>query len=232
MKRLILRSVAVSRAVACGFLCLVCLAASAGLALGAQNAAPAPQNPEETLAQVRADAERGDPQAMFVMGGVYVEGLIVQRNLSTAREWYEKSANAGLAEGIFNVGVCWEAGMGSAADPVKAAEFFKRAADMNLPQALFKMSVILDGGIGVERDAAASIDYLKRAAEARNPDAAAIWGLVCLNGSGGQARDGAKGLGMLKVAAEAGNVEAMKNIAVVYKDGIEIQASAFDAFKS
>jgi TPR repeat protein len=210
---------------------------SGGLAWGAQRAAPAapapaPQSsPQEVLAQVQADAERGDPQAMFTMGGFYVEGLIVQRNFSIAREWYEKSANAGLPEGIFNVGVCWETGMGSAADPAKAAGFFKRAADMNLPQALFKMSVILDGGLGVERDQAAAIDYLKRAAEAKHPDAAAIWGLLCLNGSNGQAPDGTMGLTMLKVAAEAGNVEAMKNIAVVYKDGIQIQASPYDALK-
>jgi TPR repeat protein len=38
-------------------------------------------------------------------------------------------------------------------------------------------------------------------------------------------------MGMLEVAAEAGNVEAMKNIAVVYKDGIEVEASPGDALK-
>jgi TPR repeat protein len=206
---------------------------SRGAAWGAAAAAPAPvrQSPQEALAAVRADAERGDPQAMFTMGGLYVDGLIVQRNFSVAREWYEKSAGAGLPEGIFNVGVCWETGMGSEADPVKAAEFFKRAADMNLPQALFKMSVILDGGLGVERDAAAAMDYLRRAADARHPDAAAIMGLVYLNGTNGEKPDGEKGLVMLKVAAEAGNVEAMKNIAVVYKDGIQTAASPADALK-
>jgi TPR repeat protein len=250
MKRLSLITAAARCFGVRGFLCLACVLAAlavisgGGLAWGAASGAdpatgadPAPgdgaarQTPQEVLAAVRADAERGDPRAMFAMGGLYVEGLIVQRNYSIAREWYEKSANAGLPEGIFNVGVCWETGMGSAADAAKAAEFFKRAADMNLPQALFKMSVILDGGLGVERDQAASADYLKRAAEARHPDAAAIWGLVCLNGANGEKPDGEKGLVMLKIAAEAGNIEAMKNIAVVYKDGIETQASPLDALK-
>jgi TPR repeat protein len=218
-----------------GFLCLACVLAamSGGLAWGAQGAAAAPaqRSPQEAAAEVLAQAERGDPQAMFTMGGLYVEGLIVQRNFSVAREWYEKAAAAGLAEGVFNVGVCWETGMGSAADAAKAAEFFKRAADMNLPQALFKMSVILDAGAGVERDPAASMDYLKRAADARHPDAASIMGLVYLNGADGGKPDGNKGLLMLKIAAEAGNVEAMKNIAVVYKDGIAIKASPTEALK-
>jgi hypothetical protein len=207
------------------------LAASSLAAALPAELAPKTESPQEILARVSAQAERGDSQAMFAMGGFYVEGLLVQRNFSTAREWYEKAAAAGLAEGVFNVGVCWETGMGSAADPEKAAGFFKRAADMNLPQALFKMSVILDGGLGVERDQTASLDYLKRAADARHPDAASIMGLVYLNGANGEKKDGNKGLNMLKIAAEAGNVEAMKNIAVVYKDGIEVQASPYDALK-
>jgi TPR repeat protein len=102
---------------------------------------------------------------------------------------------------------------------------------MNLPQALFKMSVILDAGAGVERNEESAMDYLVRAADAKQPDAAAIMGLVYLNGAGGQSKDGQKGMNMLKVAAEAGNVEAMKNIAVVYKDGIEVKASPSDALK-
>jgi TPR repeat protein len=243
MKRLGLVSVKGVGFAVRGFLCLVCVLAamSGGLAWGARavpapaasDPAPAPErkSPQEAMAEVLAQAERGDPQAMFTMGGLYVDGLIVQRNFSVAREWYEKSAAAGLAEGVFNVGVCWETGMGSAADAAKAAEFFKRAADMNLPQALFKMSVILDAGAGVERDPAAALDYLKRAADARHPDAASIMGLVYLNGANGEKPDGDKGLVMLKIAAEAGNVEAMKNIAVVYKDGIAVKASPADALK-
>lgn len=214
---------------ACALLLFV-FSGAAG-AVDVSSLAPKPESPREVLERVRSEADRGDARAMFAMGGFYVEGLIVQRNFTTAREWYEKAANAGLAEGVFNVGVCWETGMGSAADPAKAAEFFKRAADANLPQALFKMSLILDGGLGVERDQAASMAYLKRAADARHPDAASIMGLVYLNGTNGEPRDGDKGLNMLKIAAEAGNVEAMKNIAVVYKDGIEVQASPLDALK-
>jgi TPR repeat protein len=190
-----------------------------------------PASPQEALEKVRAEAERGDARAMFTMGGIYVEGLLVQRNFSTAREWYEKSAGAGLAEGVFNVGVCWETGMGSAADPSKAAEFFKQAADMNLPQALFKMSVILDGGLGVKRDEEASINYMEKAASAGHPDAASIMGLVYLNGLRGRKKDHSEGIRLLKVAAAAGNAEAMKNMAVVYKNGIGVPASPANSLK-
>jgi TPR repeat protein len=207
----------------------------------AQSARPAPVNTqaasgrqitqEQAFAMVRAQADGGDTGALITLGGFYAEGLGVAKNFSRARECYEKAADAGMAEGIYNVGVCWEVGMGSAADPARAAEFFRRAADMRLPQALFKMSVILDAGSGVARDEASSISYMTRAAAEGHPDAASIMGLVYLNGLKGQEKNATEGMKMLKIAASSGSVEAMKNIAVVYKDGIGIKASPSTALK-
>lgn len=187
--------------------------------------------PEQAFSAVLAQAEKGDTGALIVLGGFYAEGVGVQKNFSKARECYEKAADAGMAEGVYNVGICWEVGMGSAADSARAAEYFRRAADMQLPQALFKMSVILDSGTGVERDEQASIGYMARAAASGHPDAASIMGLVYLNGLRGQKKNAEEGMKMLKVAASAGNSEAMKNLAVVYKDGIGIKASPQEALK-
>jgi TPR repeat protein len=196
--------------------------------LGAQETAV---TPEQAFTRVRAEAEKGDARALLTLGGFYAEGIGVQKNFSKARECYEKAAATGMAEGIYNVGICWEVGMGSEADSAQAAEYFKKAADMNLPEALFKMSVILDSGAGVKRDEKASVDYMARAAAAGHPDAASIMGLVYLNGLRGQKQNTQEGMKLLKAAASAGSVEAMKNIAVVYKDGIGIAASPTDALK-
>jgi TPR repeat protein len=186
---------------------------------------------DQAFSEALAGAERGDPQALLKLGAFYAEGVVVQKNYSKARECYEKAAQAGLAEGIYNVAVCWEVGMGSEADPARAAEYFRKAADMMLPQALFKMSVILDSGFGVGRDEKASIGYMIKAAAAGHPDAAAIMGVVYMNGLRGQKKNAEEGMKMLKMAASSGRVEAIKNIAVVYKDGIGIKASPADALK-
>ncbi|MDR1651795.1 MAG: sel1 repeat family protein, partial [Synergistaceae bacterium] len=170
-----------------------------------------PATPEQAFAGVQSQAQAGNLQAMLTLGGFYAEGYGVQRNFSRAREWYEKAAEAGMAEGVYNVGVCWETGMGSAADPAEAVGYFRRAADeMNLPQAMFKMSAVLDEGAGVPRDEAGATKYLIRAAEARHPGAAAIAGVIYLDGLRGQPKDSIKGMNMLKIAAGAGSVEAMK----------------------
>ncbi|MDR1021400.1 MAG: sel1 repeat family protein [Synergistaceae bacterium] len=187
--------------------------------------------PEQAFSAVLAQADGGDAGALVTLGGFYAEGFGVQKNFSLARECYEKAAQAGSSEGVYNVGVCWEIGMGSAADAERASGYCRRAADMNLPQALFKMSVILDSGSGVARDEKASIEYMAKAAEARHPDAAGIMGLVYLNGLRGQKKDPSEGMKMLNIAVSAGNVEAMKNIAVVYKDGLGVKASPAEALK-
>ena len=187
--------------------------------------------PEQAFNIVSTEAAGGNAQALITLGGFYAEGVGTPKNFSWARECYEKADRAGSAEGTYNMGICWEVGMGSAADAARAAEYFKRAADMKLPQALFKMSLILDAGTGVMRDEKASIDYMARAATAGHPDAAGIMGLVYLNGLRGQKKDLGEGVKMLNIAASAGNVEAMKNIAVTYKDGIGVRASPAEALK-
>jgi TPR repeat protein len=216
------------------FFVLVFLISGTGTAAFAASESGAPDKPvpqDEAFATVLAEADRGDPQALLTLGGFYAEGVGVQKNYSKARECYQKAADAGMAEGIYNVGVCWEVGMGSEADPKRAVDFFRKAAGMDLPQALFKMSFVLDAGSGVERDEKASVDYMAKAAAAGHPDAASIMGLVYLNGLRGQKQNTDEGLRLLKVAASSGNVEAMKNIAVVYKDGLGTAASPPEALK-
>jgi TPR repeat protein len=56
-------------------------------------------------------------------------------------------------------------------------------------------------------------------------------GVVYVNGLRGQKKNAEEGMKMLKRAAASGRVEAIKNIAVVYKDGIGIKASPADALK-
>jgi TPR repeat protein len=196
-----------------------------------QNKQGSPLAREDAFSAVLAGAEKGDAGALLALGGFYAEGIGVPRNFSKARECYEKAAQAGMAEALYNVGVCWEVGMGSEADPAKAAGYFRKAADMKLPQAMFKMSMILDSGDGVSRDEKASIDYMANAALAGYPDAASIMGVVWLNGLRGQKKDEREGMRMLEIAASSGVVEAMKNIAVVYKEGIGVEASPSDALK-
>ena len=67
-----------------------------------------------------AEAAKGNVNAMLTLGRFYEQGVGVSRNYTKAMEWYDKAAKAGQPEGYYNLGVCYEIGMGVTADAAKA----------------------------------------------------------------------------------------------------------------
>lgn len=175
---------------------------------------------QEAVKILTEQADKGDGQAMLSLGSLYENGLGVSRNYTKAFEWYKKSADAKQAEGWYNMGVCYEIGMGVAANGGEALKAFKKAADMKLPQAFYKLSsVYLEGNL-VKPNNKEAMYYLTRAQEAGHALAANELGVIYLNGALDQKVDGKRAVDMFGRSANLGNPEAMKNLAVVYKDGL------------
>lgn len=193
-----------------------CLSAGASAPVAMQQ----PMTPEEAFAYTETRANGGDVKAMLTMGGFYEQGIGTYRDYTKALEWYRKAADGGAPEGIYNVAVFQEVGMGAASDIQKAAEGFRKAADTGLPQAHYKLSTLYAEGRGVAKDEARAVEHLKKAAEAGHSVAANDMGVICLHGLMGQKEDGSTALTMFLKAADAGNLEAVKNIAVIFRDGI------------
>jgi TPR repeat protein len=214
---------------------------------------------DQAFVLVAGEAEKGNPDAMLTLGGMYEQGIGIGRNFGKAREWYQKAAAAGLATGRYNVGVCWELGMGSEVNLEKALEEYQKAADMGLAQAMFKIFTLLstsddspkdeqrsfDLGLpqamfklfaqpstgGISKDKSRAFANLQKAADAGHADAAGLLGVTLLNGLSGQEKNQAKALTYLAIAAQAGNLEAMKNLGVVFKDGLGTNVSLVTALK-
>ena len=83
--------------------------AAASKAPAAESAAKAPApkaeagqavSPQAVFAAVLVEAEKGDLLAMLRVGAFYENGYGVERNFGKALEWYKKSADGGLLEGI------------------------------------------------------------------------------------------------------------------------------------
>ena len=196
-------------------------------------AAPVQQQriqPEAAFALMAAEAEKGNANAMLTLGRFYEQGVGVARNYTKAMEWYEKAAKAGQAEGYYNLGVCYEIGMGVTADAGKAIQNYQKAADMGLALAMYKLSSIYISGTGAPRDAAKGISYLEKAANAGMAVAANDLGGIYLSGLLGQKKDEKKALAMFTKAADLGNLEAVKNIAVMHKDGVGTKADPAAAY--
>lgn len=182
-------------------------------------------SPVELFALVAGEAEKGNPQAMLQMGVLYERGIGVPLNFGKALDWYRKAATAELAEGYYNVAVCYEIGMGTTVEPQRALANFEKAAAMGLGVASYKLAAMHFAGTGTAKNEAKAVSYLLQAANAGYAPAANEMGIVYLQGQYGQKQDNGQAMTMFTKAAELGNLEAIKNIAVLYKDGLGVSAS-------
>ncbi len=196
----------------------------------ARQAQPQQLQPGAAFALMAGEAEKGNANAMLALGRFYEQGVGAARNYTKAMEWYEKAAKAGQPEGHYNVGVCYEIGMGASSDMSKAIQNYQKAADLGLALAMYKLSSIYISGNGAAKDAARGIGWLEKAAGAGMAVAANELGFVYLSGLLGQKKDESKALAMFTRAADMGNLEAIKNIAVIHKDGLGVKADPARAY--
>ena len=104
----------------------------AGQALHAQQS----DMDHQALAQLRAEAEKGDAKAQFELGGAFYSGKFgLATNYVEAVKWFRKAAEQNHAQAQFNLGVCYGNGEGVAKDAVEAVKWYRKAAAQNLAQA-------------------------------------------------------------------------------------------------
>jgi TPR repeat protein len=89
---------------------------------------PAPKTtPPSASEKNRRDAERGNPNAQFLLGLSYVEGKGVTQDFTNAVFWLRKAADQGQPDAQNNLGICYVRGSGVPKDLVKAYKWFSLA---------------------------------------------------------------------------------------------------------
>ena len=128
---------------ACGFL-LILNVAEAQLPVSftteATNAAPA-----YSFEQTKAMAENGDASAQFDLGNFYFKAT----NLVLAVQWFQKSAQQGLAAAQSQLGIFYQNGYGVPRDNEQAAKWFSKAAHQGDKVGQTMLGICYDLGQGV-----------------------------------------------------------------------------------
>lgn len=117
------------------------------------------------LAELNADAKKGDLDAMFMLSRLYAEGKGVQQDLKVAFEWMEKAAKGGSTRAEGTLAMYYSEGIGTARDDAKSLEFALRAAEKGDPISQFIMGMRYNTGTGVTRDPAQAEAWWSKAAE-------------------------------------------------------------------
>src|SRR5579859_2309743 len=93
------------------------------------------------LADIRAKAEKGDPQSQFELGKVFYSGALgVDTDYGEAVKWYRKAADQNHAEAQDCLGVCYAKGQGVWKDESMAVKWFRKAAEQNVAEAQYGLA--------------------------------------------------------------------------------------------
>jgi TPR repeat protein len=130
-------------------------------AVGA-TAAPVP----DVIAGLMADAVGGDPVAQRNLAIVYLKGLGVPANESTAMKWCKRAAENGDAAAQTELAFRYEMGWGVPMDDPASLSWVQKAAAQNYPDALALLGVRYESGAGVDRSSTEALRYYRAAAEA------------------------------------------------------------------
>ena len=110
-------------------------------------------------------AEEGDADAQWHLGCIYGNGEGVQKNLSKAEEWYQKSAEQGDSTYQWLLGSMYECGEIVEKNFSKAVEWYQKSAEQGDAEGQWRLGSMYENGEGVEKDLAKAVEWYQKSAE-------------------------------------------------------------------
>ena len=170
------------------------------------------------LPKIKAEADKGVPEAMSLLGYLLLEGFGTAKDEEQAVRWYKKAADKGLAAGMYQLGTVYADGRGVKKDDEEAVRWFKKAAEKGLAAGMNELGTIYVNGRGVKKDDEEAVRWYWKAA-----DKGETWAMVALGSMYAEGRgvkkDDEEAVSWFKKAADKGEAGAMHNLGWMYQNG-------------
>ena len=114
-------------------------------------------------------AEKGNVEAMNLLGGLYVTNARVPSDYSMALYWFQRAVDGGCADAMHNIAHMYLRGLGVARDYANAFRWFQRAAEGGNALAMHGVAAMAEHGLGTTRDLALARSMYRKAAESGIP---------------------------------------------------------------
>ncbi|MEI6279457.1 MAG: tetratricopeptide repeat protein [Verrucomicrobiae bacterium] len=168
----------------------------------------------QAIEKYKGAADLGNAEAWNVLGILTMQGG--DSKAPEAFGYFSKAADGGYPRGIYNLGLCYRDGVGTASDSSKALGLFQKASDLGIPEAMVALAAAYETGTGADADKA--IQWYQKAAAAGNLDAMVALGKAYAEGNG-VTRDEAKAATLFEQAAAKDRADAINNLGVLYAKG-------------
>jgi hypothetical protein len=172
----------------------------------------------EVFAAFSAAANDGSPFAACICCRLCKAGHGTEKSASDAFNWATKASLAGFAPGFFELGACYEEGIGVPRDVDKALELYQRSAIAQYGFAAFRLGMACYNGEFAPVDVVQAVRWMERAYElgdTRGAHALADW----YESGEKLKRDDRSSLLWYKRASELGDPLASFRLQMVYTVG-------------
>jgi localization factor PodJL len=174
---------------------------------GRSSTPPKPE-PREDLQMLTSAASRGDREAQFRIGALFLSEGASQGDPATAARWLARAADQGHAESQFVLASLFERGAGVPKDEGQARDLYRRAASAGHIRAMHNLGVLLSAQ-DTPQDYAEAAGWFTSAAAAGLADSQFNLALLYERGLGVQ-QDARKAYFWYQVASLAGDKEAAR----------------------
>jgi TPR repeat protein len=175
-------------------------------------------SPKDAFEDYRQAAERGNPDAQFELGTMYLNGKGTDKDAVKAFNWFTKAGEQGLAKAQLMVALCYKMGLGVKVDDFKAIPWLRKAADAGYPRAQTTLGVCYLEGSGVSPNPYEGVKWLQKSASQGDAEAQEALG-VCYATGRGVNRDVKQAFQWFSKAAEQNLPAAQTSVGFCYENG-------------
>ena len=147
-----------------------------------------------------------------------------------AVKWWQKGAEAGIAEAQYNLGLCYENGTGVEKNPEEAVKWYHRAAEQGLAEAQSRFGNAYINGYGVDKNFEEAVKWYRKAVEQGLAVAQNSLGIQYWKGEGVE-QNLEEAVKWFHRAAEQGYDWAQHNLGTSYRDGKGVEQNEDEAIK-
>ncbi|HEV7670883.1 MAG TPA: secretin and TonB N-terminal domain-containing protein [Thermoanaerobaculia bacterium] len=190
------------------------------LSLPAAPPTVAQEKTPKTLAELRAAAKSGEPQALLDLADelAFGAGSTPEREAEAAL-WYRRAAEKGSADGQHYLGLLLWGGQGVEKNQAEAVQWFRRAADQGQKSSQYWLASAYEFGQGgLDLDAAEAAKWYRRAADQGQPEAQSSLGEMYAAGSG-VPQDDAEAVRWFRKAADQHSPSGEHSLGEMYAAG-------------
>ena len=140
---------------------------------------------EESSTDALAETDATDPETQNQIGEDYYYGRNGKEQIyAKATRWYRKAAGNGHMYAQYNLGWCYEKGLGVAALPVEAAKWYRKAAEQGHAPSQCNLGLCYETGEGAVKDLSMAVSWYRKSAEQNYLAAQCNLGFCYKNGIG------------------------------------------------